>query len=125
MEMFCAAAANPARRPAAVHVLRDFIPRLLKSSDNDRVNMYFVSALTMVGDLDGAFDLMKRLLDQRLAANGSGGIDWGEIWTPEMRAFRKDARFGNLMARVKLPDYWKQYGAPDECELNGSGLICH
>ena len=93
MKIFCAALENPARRPAADRALRDFMPRLVQSSDGDRVKMFFVAAFSMIGDLAGAYELTQDLLDQRFAANGSGGVDWGEIWTPEMRAFHQDTRF--------------------------------
>ncbi|HEY6454716.1 MAG TPA: winged helix-turn-helix domain-containing protein [Steroidobacteraceae bacterium] len=125
MRIFCAALADPAQRPAADRALRALRPRLVQSSDGDRVKMFFVAAFSMIGDLAGAYQLTQDLLDQRFAANGSGGVDWGEIWTPEMRAFREDTRFQVLMARVKLPEYWNAYGPPDGCDFRDGKLTCH
>jgi hypothetical protein len=41
-----------------------------------------------------------------------------------MRPFRKDARFQSFVKRLKLVEYWKQYGPPDECDLRGDTLVC-
>jgi TolB-like protein/DNA-binding winged helix-turn-helix (wHTH) protein len=125
MKIFCAALADPAQRPAADRALRDFRPRLVQSSDADRVKMFFVAAFTLIGDLAGAYELTQDLLDQRLAANGSGDVDWGEIWTPEMRSFRRDPRFQALAMRLKLIDYWKHFGPPDECDFHDAMVTCH
>jgi hypothetical protein len=77
MQILCSALADPAMRPTARRALRDFVPKVLVSSDSDRVRMFFVAALTMVGDRDTAYDLMERLLDRRLNATGAGDFDWG------------------------------------------------
>ncbi|HEY6454698.1 MAG TPA: winged helix-turn-helix domain-containing protein [Steroidobacteraceae bacterium] len=124
MKIFCAALENRAQRPAADRALRDFMPQLLHSSEVDHVKMFFVAAFAMVDDLAGAYELTQELLDQRFNANGSGGVDWGELWTPEMHAFRNDPRFQALMDRVKLPEYWDQYGPPDACDLKVRKLTC-
>jgi transcriptional activator of cad operon len=126
MQIFCAALADPAKRPAARKALRDLVPHLLDiAEDLDRDKTFFVNALTMVGDLDGAYQLMGQLLDRRLARAGSGGDDWTEVWRPEMRPFRRDPRFQAFVTRVKLPDYWMQYGPPDDCDLKDGVLACH
>ena len=46
------------------------------------------------------------------------------IWTPEAADLRQDPRFGEIMARVGLVDYWKQYGPPDDCRLDDTTLRC-
>jgi hypothetical protein len=46
------------------------------------------------------------------------------LWMPEMRPFRRDPRFQQLVTKLKLIDYWKQYGAPNECDLRGENLTC-
>jgi hypothetical protein len=83
-----------------------------------------VNAFTMLGDLDGAYELLGQLLDRRLARTGSGGDDWIEVWRPEMRPFRQDPRFQAFVTRLKLPGYWMQYGPPDACDLKGGKLTC-
>ncbi len=126
MQTFCAALADPAKRPAARKALRDLVPHLLDTpEDLDRDKTFFVNALTLLGDLDGAYELMGRLLDRRLGRSGTGGDDWIEVWRPEMRPFRQDPRFQAFVTRVKLPDYWTQYGPPDGCDFRAGRLTCH
>ncbi|HEY6457306.1 MAG TPA: winged helix-turn-helix domain-containing protein [Steroidobacteraceae bacterium] len=125
IQTFCAALANPAKQAAARQALRNFLPRLLTSRDEERIKMFFVAALTMVKDLDGAYELMGGLLDRRLDRTGSGGYELSEIWTAEMRPFRQDPRFQALVTRLKLPDYWAQYGPPDDCDFKDGKLNCH
>jgi len=125
IQILCSALADPAKRPAARRALRDLVSQVLVGSDRDRVRMFFVEALTMVGDRDAAYDLMERLLDRRFKATGAGDLDWGEIWTPEMRPSRQDPRFQALVTRLKLPEYWAQYGPQDECALANGRLSCH
>ena len=94
------------------------------AEDLDRDKTFFVNTLTMVGDLDGAYELMGQLLDRRLARTGSGGDDWIEVWRPEMRPFRQDPRFQAFVSRVNLPGYWMQYGPPDTCRWELGQLKC-
>ncbi|HEY6455052.1 MAG TPA: hypothetical protein VIY90_07160 [Steroidobacteraceae bacterium] len=127
MQLFCAALADPAKRPAARKALRELVPHLLDSADDvdlDRDKTFFVNALTLVGDLDGAYDLMGKLLDRRLERSSTGATDWIEVWRPEMRPFRQDPPFQVFVTRVKLPDYWKQYGPRDDCDFNDGKLSC-
>jgi hypothetical protein len=42
-----------------------------------------------------------------------------------MRPFRRDPRFQPLVTHLKLMDYWKQYGPPDDCDLKDGKLQCH
>lgn len=126
LKAFCAALTDPTKRPVARKALLDLAPHLLGSRDDlDRDKTFFVNALTMLGDLDGAYKLMGQLLDQRIARTGSGGDDWIEVWRPEMRPFRLDPRFEAFVARVKLPIYWMLYGAPDACDIKDRKLSCH
>ena len=121
----CVALANPTRRQAADRALRSFIPHLLVSDDDDRIKMFFVDALVTVDDLDEAYAMMRQFLDQHVQATGSGGLEWSEIWAPEMRTFRQDPRFVALVSRMNLPAYWKVYGPPDACEVSsGTPLEC-
>jgi TolB-like protein len=69
--------------------------------------------------LDELYGLSNRALDNRSAAPFP--ILW---WSPEMRPFRRDARFQRLVSRLGLIDYWKQYGPPDDCDLHGDVLVC-
>ena len=46
-------------------------------------------------------------------------------FAPELRAFRKDARFHGLATRLGLMEYFERYGPPDDCELKNNRLTCH
>lgn len=43
-----------------------------------------------------------------------------------MRPFRRDPRFAGYIKRLgrNLIEYWRKYGPPDDCELNGEALTC-
>jgi tetratricopeptide (TPR) repeat protein len=46
------------------------------------------------------------------------------FWEPEMAAFRQDPRFAELVSKLGLLDYWREYGWPDACQPAGDSLIC-
>jgi len=48
----------------------------------------------------------------------------GFLWAPETQAVRRDPRFVALAERMRLVDYWKQYGPPDACDLEGEKVTC-
>jgi hypothetical protein len=77
---------------------------------------------TLLGTLDFAYEAANYALDA-LARSGTLGCAWGILWTEEMRAFRRDARFQSLVQRLGLMDYWRHYGPPDGCELR-DGSAC-
>jgi hypothetical protein len=60
----------------------------------------------------------------RIDEHDSLGALQSQMWLPEMRPFRRDARFQRLVTRLGLIDYWKQYGPPDDCDLHGDVLVC-
>ena len=55
----------------------------------------------------------------------TGAVHVGAYWLPEMRPFRRDLRFQAFVTRLGLMEYWKQYGPPDDCDLNDGKLTCH
>jgi hypothetical protein len=77
----------------------------------------------LLGDLDLAFDSANRWLD-RFARFGAIGTAWGILWVPELRPFRSDPRFQALAKRMKLFDYWRNYGPPDRCEVAHDRIVC-
>jgi TolB-like protein/DNA-binding winged helix-turn-helix (wHTH) protein len=118
-----AALGQPAQRPAAARALRALFEELSASQGVARYKEEFIILPVMLGDLDLAFDAANRSLDE-FARFGTVGLTWGVLWMPQMRAFRQDSRFQDLSARLKLLDYWKQYGPPDDCQLVGGRIIC-
>lgn len=123
IQTFYATLADPANRPAALQALQSFVPALKASTVDGRTRMFFVDALAMMGALDAAYELAMWCVDQREATPRS--IDWSDVWMPEMRLFRKDVRFQAFVTRLKLPDYWRAYGPPDDCDFKDSKLTCH
>jgi DNA-binding winged helix-turn-helix (wHTH) protein len=75
------------------------------------VTTLLLAWITQLGDLTLAFELANRAA----AAAEAGGrpVSWQGLWSPELRAFRADARFGDLAARLRFTDYWNSFGRPD------------
>ena len=83
----------------------------------------FVLWYTLLGAPAEAFEIANGSLDI-FAQQGAIGMYWGFLWMPEMLPFRQDPRFQEFVRRLKLFDYWKQYGPPDNCELRDGKLNC-
>jgi hypothetical protein len=82
--------------------------------------------MAIAGGVDEAFALTNRCFTNA----GVGTVinlpfSTPYLWTPELRSFRRDARFGDLVNRLGLMEYYQQYGPPDDCELKNSTLTCH
>jgi serine/threonine-protein kinase len=119
-----AALGESARRPAATASLQSLVKRV-KADDLD-VNTRKVIMTLFVGldALDSAFQFANQSLDY-FARTGTFGSDWGGLWVPEMRPFRRDPRFQAFVTRMGLMDYWNKYGPPDDCDLKNGKLTCH
>jgi DNA-binding winged helix-turn-helix (wHTH) protein len=74
------------------------------------------------GALDEAYALAFDSLDH-YAREGTVGGAWGVLWLPEMRAFRDDERFQLFARRLRLFEYWSEYGPPDGHSLAGERLV--
>lgn len=74
------------------------------------------------GALDDAFALAFDSADH-YAREGTVGGAWGVLWLPEMRPFREDARFQHFVRRLRLFEYWSEYGPPDGYSLKGERLV--
>jgi TolB-like protein/Tfp pilus assembly protein PilF len=118
-----AAIGEPGRRAAASHALTTLVRDLPPAELGILPRQLIVTWYVILDDLDAAFDFSTRSLDE-FARSGTVGTSWGLIWSPWMSPFRKDPRFGALVTRLKLFDYWKQYGPPDDCDLHGDMLTC-
>ena len=123
IQAFYAALANSENRNAALGALRSLLPTLKTNVIEGRTRMFFIDAFTMIGALDEAYDLAGWSVDQR--ARMPGSVEWSDVWMPEMHSFRTDSRFQAFVSRLKLPDYWRVYGPPDECEFRNAALACH
>ncbi len=125
MKIFYSGLADPAQNAAARRAFQSLVPKLESPQIDGQVRGFFVQALTALGALDAAYDLATRDVDEGVGAGMVGSrIYLADFWLPEMRPFRRDARFNALMQRLRLADYWKKYGPPDGCELQGNELTC-
>lgn len=123
IQSFFRAQSDPSRNDRAIAALHAWEaklpPEALDPSAAHRLIVWF----TMLGAIDVAHDVAQRTID-RLAAHGTIGNGWGILWTRPMHAFRESPRFQNLLSRLGLFSYWRQYGPPDNCVLRGDLLHC-
>ncbi len=82
-----------------------------------------IAQLAALGDLEGAFAVANRLLDEG-AADRFTGMGWNVLWRPDMAPLRHDVRFTALVKRLGMPEYWAARGAPDGCDLLEETLRC-
>jgi hypothetical protein len=116
--------ADSGKRPAAVAAL----DALLAKVDLNAIDPYTIGTLMMsytkLGSLDRAFAIGDQWLTHQRSL-GLIGPGWASVWKPEMRTFRIDARFQAFASRLGFLDYWKEYGPPDDCDLQDGKLTCH
>jgi TolB-like protein/DNA-binding winged helix-turn-helix (wHTH) protein len=126
MSLLYSALADPSKIPAASQALRTLTRQTQFRSTDAQVSGFFVEGFTLLGAMDAAYGLANELIDRgerlRVAARG---LDPRTLWSPEMGSFRRDPRFQALAVRLKLVDYWKQFGPPDECDLRNALVTCH
>jgi hypothetical protein len=76
-----------------------------------------------LGALDVAYDLANQCAD--LGASHTDFNPAANLWTPEMRPFRRDPRFSAFVSQLgDLMAYFTKYGPPDDCDLKNGELIC-
>jgi TolB-like protein len=113
---------DPTRAAAARQALQAFVNRLESEELDPALRRLLITQLAALGALDSAYQQANQSIDV-YARSGTVGF-WNVLWVPEMRAFRKDPRFQAFVTRLRLFDYWKQYGPPDDCDLAGERLVC-
>ena len=123
IQSFFRAQSDPAHNAAAVTALRAW-EETLRSQELDLCTARrLICWFTMLGEIETAHDVAQHTID-RLEALGTIGNGWGMLWAREMQAFRDHPRFQQLIARLGLIGYWRQYGPPDNCALRGDLLMC-
>jgi TolB-like protein/Tfp pilus assembly protein PilF len=118
-----AAIENTATRDAAIDAIDAVLNRYGGEHMGQGAAWTLLGWYVRVGAIDRAFAIATTTLD-RLARAGAVGPTWAAFWLPEMRAFRLDPRFQNIVARLRLVPYWEKHAAPDGCELRDGKLIC-
>ena len=117
------AAANPAKRPAALAALHHLASKVPFGDMEQRRWSLLLWLYTRAGDLDEAYAAGNRALDEA-ARSGSIGSSWFVIWFPSARPFRQDPRFHAFAERLNLVEYWEVYGPPDGCALDEGKIAC-
>jgi TolB-like protein/Flp pilus assembly protein TadD len=77
---------------------------------------------SMLESYDQAFEIMHSSLDE-FAATSTIGVAWVFLWMKELAGFRADPRFAEVVARMRMPDYWERYGPPDGYDWRDGRLI--
>jgi TolB-like protein/DNA-binding winged helix-turn-helix (wHTH) protein len=127
-QLVFAAMADPKRRDAALEARSRLYPKPVRQLPKLSTAGLCLSsgwAYALMGELDTAYDLTNQCLDQSVPGKTLIDFWYWDLWTPEMRAFRRDERFQLLAARLGLLDLWRRYGPPDECDLKDQRLTCH
>jgi len=123
IQSFYMAQADQSHAAVAIAALQAWEAKL-QTEDLDRCTAQRLMLwFTMLGAIEAAHDVAQRALD-RLVARGTIGNGWGMLWAREMHAFRQSPRFQDLLSRLGLFGYWRQYGPPDNCVLRGELLNC-
>ena len=124
MRVYYSALGDPTQVPVARRALEGLV-RELDSAElaTPVIRGFLIQAFTRLGALEQAYALANHSLDNYVREGWNGGV-WAGLWGSEMRAFRQDSHFQAFITRLKLMDYWKQYGPPDDCELRGEAFTC-
>jgi TolB-like protein len=119
-----AALADDRKSSVAVSALRALVkksdPRVL---DNWPMIVLIYNWYAMLGALDDAYDAAQRMVQGFRQTGILNAIKLAPLWLPELRAFRLDSRFGDLVGGLGLLDYWREHGPPDNCEFRDGRLI--
>ncbi|MEP7314246.1 MAG: winged helix-turn-helix domain-containing protein [Pseudomonadota bacterium] len=117
-----AALGDPAKQQAALAALRTLTQEPAWERTDPRARQ---PVLYLYAAFDAQDDLYREM-DQMLRGDSYPQIiAIGSLWSPGMRKFRQDRRFQELVERLRLIDYWKLSGPPDDCALTDSKLICN
>jgi DNA-binding winged helix-turn-helix (wHTH) protein len=122
-KLFYSALAKPSRRAAARRAMLTLVNELDLQKLDIGTRQQFICWLAQLGALGSAYSVANATLDE-LAHEGGVGNTWGILWSPQMRAFRLDSRFGSLVNRLKFRDDWDRNGPPDGCTLRKGEITC-
>ena len=121
VQLLCRADLTPEESADAANALHA-IERSLSANELDPpLRKRLMLRYSRLGALDRAYELAFNSLDH-YAREGTVGGAWGVLWLPEMTAFRNDERFQLFARRLRLFEYWSEYGPPDGHSLSGARL---
>jgi TolB-like protein len=109
-------------RSDAVQALDALVRAAAPEKFGPELSVHVLVWYTMLGELDRAYGFVERVLHYALPRHTLGlFLPW--IWLPELLPFRRDLRFLAIVERLRLVDYWKKFGPPDEFDLRGQMLV--
>jgi TolB-like protein/DNA-binding winged helix-turn-helix (wHTH) protein len=114
---------DPSKQSAASAALRELRSRVSIEKLDRYEGSEYITLSVMARDLDEAYTAANHVLD-RYQGSGAVGPNWALLWTPVMHTFRQDPRFQLFVRRLKLMDYWKVRGPPDNCSIVNDQLLC-
>jgi hypothetical protein len=79
--------------------------------------MFLITWYAMLGDLDRAYVAADGWVALTRSSGMSGIPHNAGFWLDEMRAFRADNRFDDLVERLGLTGHWRRFGVADGCRL--------
>jgi DNA-binding winged helix-turn-helix (wHTH) protein/Tfp pilus assembly protein PilF len=123
LKVVYAALADPTLKPAARRALQGLLRNLDPGDIDIATGEELIAWFTQMDALDSAYEVAGNTVDH-LARAGATGNTWSFLWGPQMRPFRRDRRFRDLVKRLKLADDWKLYGPPDSCSMTAGQLTC-
>jgi len=110
----------PGQRTQAVAALTRMLEGL--QSPDWVLRAWAMNWYAQLGRNDLAFesgDWLRRHFGEQAPVNA-----WAWLWTPELRALRRDPGFQPFVTRLGMMPYWEKYGPPDACELAQGKLEC-
>jgi adenylate cyclase len=114
---FVDALADPSKRPALLAEMQALDPKTIPQAK-------LIDSYLQLGAIDLAYKLMFESLDRNHLA-WMHEWDLTEAWTAEGAAMRRSPRFPELVERIGVLDYWKQYGFPDACRAGkDTSVVC-
>jgi TolB-like protein/Flp pilus assembly protein TadD len=93
------------------------LDRLMAEAEIDLPQSGLFTAYLLTGRTAGALDIA-------LTDPGALSANMALIWLPEAAELRRMPRFGELVEKIGLVEYWKQYGWPDDCRPLGDDIQC-
>ena len=114
---FIDALADPKLRPEVIASMHAVDPKVATQLD-------LIQPYLQLGQVDYVYQILFAALDED-PKSWVNHWDLNHAWSPEGAAFRKDPRFGELVRRIGIVDYWKQYGYPDGCRAGqDTPIVC-
>ncbi|HEU4591931.1 MAG TPA: protein kinase [Steroidobacteraceae bacterium] len=104
---------DPTRRAAALAWLRGREPQLDPA--------FAITHYGLLGDADDAFRVAEAF---DLPDDTNYLYQLCNIWSPRTAVIRRDPRFGALMKRWGFVEYWRRFGSPESCSIEGESVSC-